>query len=114
MAERGKYCFRLFITTKMRDILLGIVCEFQSFYSFTANPRKLNSVTRLTMVLFIIQRYHEHITLLDFCLYVSKTHNSNEDIYVYYCLPGVNLSLWINDSRNCAERIPLLCYSEDD
>ena len=61
MAEKGKYCFSLFITPKVRDILLAIFCvwEFQFIYSFTVNHRKLNSVTRSIMALFIIRRgYH--------------------------------------------------------
>ena len=57
MAEKGKYRFCLFITPNVRDILLAIfVCEFQFLYSFTVNPRKLNSVTRSIMALFIIRR----------------------------------------------------------
>ena len=45
IAERGKYRLSLFITPSVRDILLAIfcVCEFQFMYSFTVNPRKLNS-----------------------------------------------------------------------
>ena len=44
----------------VRDILLAIfcVCEFQLMYSFTVNPRKLNTVTCSIRVLFIIRRQH--------------------------------------------------------
>ena len=54
MAEKGKYRFSLFITPKVCDFVF--VCEFQFIYSFTVNPRKLNSVTHSIMVLFIIRR----------------------------------------------------------
>ena len=57
MAERGKCRFRLFITPNVRGNLLAIfwVCDFQSIRPFTVNPRKLNSVTRSIMALFIIR-----------------------------------------------------------
>ena len=58
MAEKCKYRFSLFIKPDVRDIVSEIlcVCEFQFIYSFTVNPRKLNSVTRSIMELFIIRR----------------------------------------------------------
>ena len=55
-AEMGKYRFSLLITPRVREIVLPFfVWEFQLIYSFTVNPRKLNSVTRSIWVLFIIR-----------------------------------------------------------
>ena len=57
MAEKSEYCFSLYITPNVGDILLVIVWvyQFQSMYSFIVNPKKLNSVTRSIWILFFIR-----------------------------------------------------------
>ena len=52
MTEIGRYLLSLFITPKVRDILLAIfeVCALQLINSFIVSPRKLNVVTLSTLL----------------------------------------------------------------
>ena len=57
MAEIGRYLLSLFITPRVRDILLAIfeVCALQLTNSFIVSPRKLNVVTLSIFVSQIIK-----------------------------------------------------------
>ena len=57
MTEIGRYLLSLFITPRVRDILLAIFdeCALQLINSFIVSPRKLNVVTLSIFVSQIIK-----------------------------------------------------------
>ena len=73
MTEIGRYLLSLFITPRVRDILLAIfdVCAFQLMYSFFVIPQKLNV---LTLSIFVSQIIKFGISFAEITLIIMENH----------------------------------------